>query len=567
MRLTVDGAPLEAPAGVSVAAALLEAGRRSWRTTRRAAAPRGLFCGIGVCFDCLVTLNGQRGVRACLVDARDGDRIETGTDTPLVAEPPAAPSRHQADLAVVGAGPAGLAAAVAAADAGCSVTVLDQGERVGGQYWRWGPRTDGGAAHHGWATFAALRSHFSEHQAAGRIRHLAGHEVFRLEPSGAGGWRVQAVAGERQRGLVEVAAPAALVATGAYDRPVPFPGWTLPGVLTAGGAQSLLKGSGTVAGRRVVVAGTGPFLLAVAAGLVSAGAQVAAVVEATRPGGYLRHPRTVAGVWPKLGEAAGYLATLAHHRVPLLAGQAVVAADGDDRGVRSVTVAAVDRAWVPRPGTERQIAADLLATGYGFVPQVELLADAGARLAVGPAGTAAAVVDAGQQTSRQGLFAAGETTGVGGADLAVAEGTAAGLTVARRLGRRTAAPSRTGASPERLRRFGDLMDRLHAPPAGWVGWQQPDTVVCRCEEVTVADLSAAHDLGADDARSAKLLARPGMGWCQGRTCGLAVAGLVAHLTGTPPTDTDLTALVHRPLAQPVPLNALAQLADPPPPTS
>lgn len=131
-----------------------------------------------------------------------------------------------------------------------------------------------------------------------------------------------------------------MVATGAYDRQV-FPGWTLPGVVTAGGAQSLLKGSGTVAGRRTVVAGTGPFLLAVAAGLVSAGAEVAAVVEATRPLGYLRHPGAVAWVWPKLGEAAGYLSTLARHRVPLLAGHAVVVADGDDRGVRSVTVAAL----------------------------------------------------------------------------------------------------------------------------------------------------------------------------------------------------------------------------------
>jgi NADPH-dependent 2,4-dienoyl-CoA reductase/sulfur reductase-like enzyme len=495
--------------------------------------------------------------------------------------------RH-ADVAVIGAGPAGMSAAVTAAAAGCRVTVLDLGERPGGQYWRWGPATDDGRFHHGWPAFRALREGFARHQSAGRIAHLPGHAVFHVDPpsrdatlrnaasgdTAPGGqprFTVHAVAGERERGYAVVEASAVVVATGAYERQLPIPGWTLPGVMAAGAAQALLK-------RRVVVAGTGPFLLPVAAGLAQAGATVAAVVEANQPLGYLRQPADLARSWRKLPEAGGYLARLARHRIPLLRRHAVVAAHGDDR-LRSVTVARLDRTWAPVPGGQRTLDADVLAAGYGFIPQVELLGEAGARLSQGPDGhTFAAGADADQQTSVPGLFAAGETTGIGGADLSCLEGQIAGRAAARHCGHQ-AAPA--GPAVRRrvaaLRRFAALMDAVHPVPHGWTQWLTGDTVVCRCEEVTLGRLDAAADLGADDMRSVKLLARPGMGWCQGRICGPAVAAIVATRRGGPArrdpgprgpghqgaTDPDPSA-VSRPLAQPVPLDVLAQAAQEPP---
>ena len=465
-------------------------------------------------------------------------------------------------MAVIGAGPAGMSAAVVAAQAGCGVTVLDLGERPGGQYWRWGPASDDGRFHHGWTAFRGLRDSFAGHQAAGRIVHLAGHAVFHVDPPPAAGesgasprFTVHAVAGERERGYAAVEVTAVVLATGAYERQLPIPGWTLPGVMAAGAAQALLKGSAVVAGQRVVVAGTGPFLLPVAVGLAQAGARVAAVVEANQPLGYLRQPLGLARSWRKLPEAAGYLARLARHRVPVLRRHAVVAAHGDGR-LRSVTVARLDPAWAAVPGSQRTLDADVLAVGYGFIPQVELLGEAGAQLRRGPDGrTFAADADADQQTSVPGLFAA----------LSCLEGQVAGRAAARHCGHQVppAGPA-VGRRREALRRFGALLDAVHPVPPGWTQWLTGDTVVCRCEEVTLARLLAAVDLGADDARSVKLLARPGMGWCQGRICGAAVAAIVAgHRRPGRPDGDDLDfpeSAVSRPLAQPVPLEVLAQAA-------
>jgi D-hydroxyproline dehydrogenase subunit alpha len=558
--ITVDGEARSVPAGVTVAAAFTERGQLGWRRTRRTGEQRGVSCGIGVCFDCLVTVNGTPGVRACLAEVRPGDVIVTedgsGFAGELPAPEPVATEEADCDVAVVGAGPAGLTAAVAAADAGCAVQVLDLGQRPGGQYWRWGPATADGRFHHDWPAFTALRDRFEAHRAGGRIGYRPGHGVFQVEPRMAG-FLVHAVAGDRERGYASVAARAVVVATGAYDLQLPVAGWTLPGVMAAGAAQSMLKSSAVVAGRRIVVAGAGPFLLPVAAGLAQAGARVVAVVEAGDPLGYLRHPAGLAGSWHKLPEAGGYLARLARHRVPVLRRHAVIAARGDGR-LESVTVARVDGDWRAVPGSERTLEADVLAAGYGFVPQVELLGEAGAELAGGAA--AVAVVAPDQQTCVPGLFAAGETTGVGGCDLARAEGEIAGRAAARYTGRRVAPPARAVVRERRaLRRFAEVMQAVHAVRPGWVAWPSDDTVVCRCEEVTLGRLRAAAGLGADDARSLKLLARPGMGWCQGRICGLPVAGLLAAGLGGGVNDS--AGPPTRPLAQPVPLGVLARLAD------
>ncbi|MGE7436245.1 FAD/NAD(P)-dependent oxidoreductase [Kitasatospora sp. NPDC001175] len=457
------------------------------------------------------------------------------------------------DLAVIGAGPAGLAAAVTAAELGLRCALVDAGPRPGGQYYRH-PAPGLGAAHpermhHGWPAFARLSGRLAAHTRAGRLDYLTHHQVWVLERGET--WRLHATLGPERVGVEGrsvVAARSVLLATGAYERQLPFPGWTLPGVVTAGGAQAMLKSSLVLPGRRIVVAGSGPLLLAAASSLVSAGAEVPAVVEATDYLHYARGLRTLAANPAKLAEGAGHAAALLRHGVRLRRGGAVVEAHGTDR-LTAVTVARLDRDWRPIPGTGRRIRCDALAVGHGLVPQIELATELGARTRLAPDGTLALAVDDGLRTSLPGLWAAGETCGVGGADLAIAEGESAARVIAGRP-----VPSALRAFRRRRRAFAELMAAAHRPGPGWPEWLSPQTEVCRCEEVPAARIrEAVEELGAADARTVKLLTRAGMGWCQGRMCGPAVA----CLAGGGPARAD-----SRPLACPVPLARLAEL-DPP----
>ncbi|OIJ99950.1 FAD/NAD(P)-binding oxidoreductase [Streptomyces sp. MUSC 14] len=457
-------------------------------------------------------------------------------------------------LAVVGAGPAGLAGALAAASRGVRVTLVDAADRAGGQFYRQpAPALNARrpqALHHQWRTWRRLADCLARHTEAGHLTYLTDHHVWCVQRE-SGSFAVHALLGPEQEEGVTVHADAVLLATGGYERVLPFPGWTLPGVVTAGGAQAMLKGGLVLPGRTVVVAGTGPLLLPVATGLAAAGARVAALVESAGPAALLRRAPGLAAHPGELAEGAWYAGLLARHRVRVLARHTVVAAHGTDR-LTAVTVAALDRAGRIRPGTARRIPCDSLAVGHGMLAHTDLAETLGCALA-GPA----VRVDAEQRTDVPGVWAAGEATGIGGAALALAEGHIAGRSAAARM-RGTVPDPRAWAAADRARSrhraFSAVLDTVYAPPAGWAERIPNDTVVCRCEEVTAGEVrTAARTLGATDLRSAKLLTRAGMGWCQGRMCAPAVAGL----TGCP------LAAGRRPFARPVPLGVLAGLPDAP----
>ncbi|WP_328437431.1 FAD-dependent oxidoreductase [Streptomyces sp. NBC_00444] len=456
-------------------------------------------------------------------------------------------------LAVIGAGPAGLAATVAAASRGVHVTLIDSAPQAGGQFYR-RPAAElrarrPQALHHQWRTWERLRDALAEGVEAGHVTHLTDHHVWLLEGQ-SGHFTVHALLGPEQEDPVVVHADAVLLATGGYEKVLPFPGWTLPGVITAGGAQAMLKGTLAVSGHTAVVAGTGPLLLPVATGLAAAGMKVAALVESAHPRDFVRRTRALAAQPGKVGEGAQYAAQLLRHRVRTLVHHTVVEAHGTVR-LEAVTVAALDRAGRVRPGTERRIPCDTLAVGHGMVPHTDLAETLGCRLD-GPN----VHVNDEQRTDVPGVWAAGETTGIGGAALALAEGHIAGCAAAARLNGAEPDPrawAATAKSRTRMREFFAALDTVYAPPAHWAEQITDDTVVCRCEEVTGGAIrEAVTDLGAGDLRTVKLLTRAGMGWCQGRVCGPAVAGLAgcAQAPG------------RRPFARPVPLGVLARAGEP-----
>ncbi|WP_367045999.1 FAD-dependent oxidoreductase [Streptomyces sp. Je 1-332] len=469
---------------------------------------------------------------------------------------PEAPPRT---LAVIGAGPAGLAAALAAAQRDLRVTLIDSAPQAGGQFYRRPAAALGArrpqALHHQWRTWERLRDGLAEQIAAGGITHLTEHHVWFVERvEGEGGFAVQALIGPEQQESVALRADAVLLATGGYEKVLPFPGWTLPGVVTAGGAQAMLKGGLVLPGRTAVVAGTGPLLMPVAAGLAGAGAEVAALVESADPKAFARHAATLAAHPDKLAEAARYGVQLLRHRVRLTPRHTVVQAHGK-ASLEAVTIAALDPAGRVRPGTERRFRCDTLAVGHGMLPHTDLAEGLGCRV-----DGLNVAVDAEQRTDVPGVWAAGEATGIGGAALSLAEGHIAGRSAAARLRGRTPDPRAWAAAAKsrtKAREFAAAISPVYAPPAHWAEQLRDDTLVCRCEEVPASAVREAVDeLGATDARSVKLLTRAGMGWCQGRMCSAAVAGLAGCEERS----------ARRPFARPVPLGVLAQTPDEDEPT-
>ncbi|HEY8985509.1 MAG TPA: FAD-dependent oxidoreductase [Streptomyces sp.] len=455
-------------------------------------------------------------------------------------------------LAVIGAGPAGLAATLAAAARGVHVTLIDAGPAPGGQFYR-RPAPALGARrpqslHHQWRTWQRLRTGLETHLATDRVTLLTDHHVWCVEKKSAG-FSVHALLGPEQERSVAVHTDGVLLATGGYEKVLPFPGWTLPGVLTAGGAQAMLKGSLVLPGRTAVVAGTGPLLLPVATGLASAGARVVALVDSADPRAFARRAGTLVREPAKVAEGAGYAARLLRHGVRTVMCHAVLEAHGTDQ-LEGVTVAALDAGGRPVPGRTRYITCDTLAVSHGLLPHTDLADGLGCTLD-GPA----VHVDAEQRTDVPGVWAAGETTGIGGATLSLAEGHIAGRSAAARLhGTRPdpAAWAPAARTRTRLRTFFAALDGAYAPPARWAEQVTDDTVVCRCEEVTAGAVrEAAGGLGAGDLRTVKLLTRAGMGWCQGRMCEPGVAGVAG------------CALVpgRRLLARPVPLGVLAEAGE------
>ncbi|MGO0576210.1 FAD-dependent oxidoreductase [Ornithinimicrobium panacihumi] len=466
------------------------------------------------------------------------------------------------DLIVVGGGPAGLAASATGVLGGLQVALVDAGSGLGGQFWRQPPPGSpvgrGEDLHHGLGTYDELLS-----VVAGGATIRSSCEVWTATRDAVSGdislHLLDRTPGPGREASATITAPRVVLATGAYDLPLPFPGWDLPGVYTAGGLQALLKGSGVVAGRRVVVGGTGPFLLPVAAGLAARGAAVV-LSEANDPRRWLPGAPAALGLPGKLLEGAGYAAALARHRVPVHLRTAVTAAHGTDR-VEAVTLSVLDREGSVVPGRDRVIPADAVGVGWGFVPQLDLAVTLGAALSGPWDGNQVVQVDAWQRTSVGGVYAAGEVCGVGGSELALREGQVAAEGVLRDSGlggvTDAAGLRRVRDLIKRHRRFAAAMAHAHPVPPRWQSWLTDATTVCRCEEIDAGQVRAAVAGGATGPRQVKQLTRAGMGWCQGRMCGPAVRRLCAERAAT-----TLPEVEERLVATPLPLGALARAIDP-----
>lgn len=460
------------------------------------------------------------------------------------------------DCMVVGGGPAGLAAARAAARHGVRVLLVDENPQLGGQYYRQMPS----------AFRASERSVLPKESAEGRrlIDEVwaAGVEL-RLDSVAWGIFDQRTVALATRDKAERIEVRTLILAPGAYDRPVPFPGWTLPGVITAGGAQNLMKGYRVLPGQRVLIAGSGPLLLVVAHDLLQGGAQVAAICEAAPMQGLWRHAHRMLAHLNFVQQGYHYWREIKSAGVPFLPGHVIRRALGSAE-VTGAVVSPCDEEWRPTSGPERRFDVDTVVVGYGFVSSLELPRLAGcehrydSRL-----GGWVPVRSRELESTVPGVFIVGDGAGVAGSAVALEEGHMAGLAAAGRLGRLTGRDYSREVSRARgrllhLAGFRGVMDELYRFGPGLYTLAEGETTLCRCEEVTVAEALEAVRDGAGHVNEVKAWTRVGMGRCQGRMCGPALAHLIARATGRQVIDTGV--FTPRPPAKPMPLAALAHEA-------
>ncbi|MBC7463195.1 MAG: FAD-dependent oxidoreductase [Actinobacteria bacterium] len=445
-------------------------------------------------------------------------------------------------IIVVGGGPAGMAAALSAAQANSKVMVVEAGPRLGGQYWRHS------SVEHLDQDGAKLVSAVMSHP---NIEFLFNARIWRADYRDGESTLHVLIFGKSR----ELTTKKLILATGAFDRTLPFPGWDIPGVMTPGAAQSLLKGSGIVAGKRIVIAGTGPFLLPVSVGLAKAGAQIAGLYEANSRNRWFPHALTVMRNAPKLRLALSFQRELKRYQLRFRGGYAVVEAlKGDEGLLEAVRVAKVDKEFGIMANSEFVIKCDVLAVGWGFTADLSLAGNLGVEFKKDSDGSISVVVDQFQETSLTGVFAAGELTGIGGAELAQVEGEIAGLTAAGNVNR----PKRLHRLKKRKATFARALSAAYPVGNKWMEWLRESTIICRCEEVSLSEVEKSiSNLGATDARSAKLLTRAGMGLCQGRICGRSFADIVESRTGNVANDESSIKFAARPIASPITFEELA----------
>lgn len=453
------------------------------------------------------------------------------------------------DLVIVGAGPAGMAAAVVARGYGLDVVVVDDQPQPGGQIWR-SVETAAKRDHILGSSYFEGRAFVKAFRASG-ASYCPRTQVWKVEP----GFRVF-VSQDRRASLIE--SKAVLLATGAQERPVPFPGWTLPGVLTVGAGQILLKNAGQIPAEPLWIAGSGPLPLLYAVQLLRAGGRIAGYLDTTPTRQWMFSLRYLPGAVPGLQElikGLGWMQTLRNSEVPVIKGVTEIEALGDQR-IEALRYRKND-------GAVLTAKTDVLLVHEGVVPSIHAALSLDCEVAwVSAQECYVPRVDEWGESSQENVFIAGDGAGIAGVKAAQLRGELAALRIAEKLGRvngkgiaAAAGRIRRGLNRElAMRPFLDALFRprpqVFAPPN--------ETLVCRCEEVTAGEIRTIGAIGRPGPNQIKAATRAGMGPCQGRQCGYTVTRILSAIQSRPPSEVGFYHI--RPPLKPVTLGEVASIS-------
>ena len=430
-------------------------------------------------------------------------------------------------LAIIGAGPAGIEAAINASKAGVKTVLIDNYPQPGGQYFKQMPEEyqvskDTPTEVEGKKLLQKLKFCNVTHQYNALV-----WAIFKEESKNC--WLVALYGNDCPK---YVRSKYLILANGAYDTPVAFPGWTLPGVITCGAALIQLKTQRFASGHRALISGTGPLLLSAAAHLIDAGVDVVAVCESSKlfPKG-LRHAFTMLGHWHRLSEGAKYMAKMISSKTPYKTGYSIIEARGTEN-VTTAVISKIDDHGVPIEGTEEEIIVDLVVSGYNLTPNTGLarMIDCEMQYHAGKGGWVP-VRDDTMQSSIPGVYIVGDGAGIGGAENARLEGQISATAIAFETGNISKHEvdnvyKKIRPQLNNQKRFGKLLVDLYSPKPGLINLVSDDTVICRCEEITFGEIKTAVIRGARTIGEVKMITRVGMGNCQGRMCEHSVTGAI-----------------------------------------
>lgn len=460
--------------------------------------------------------------------------------------------RHKTiDIVIVGGGFSGVLAAKILAAHALDVLLVDENIKLGGQFLRSHPDQTAAESLSRLKRFGLQSIKALDEK---RIRIMTRTEVLGITAE-----REMLIRQVGQK-LFTVKPQVVLLATGAREKYIPFKGWTLPGVISTGATQILLKSSGVLPANKILIGGAGIFPYAVASEILMHNGQVIGILDQNRLAEKMAFAPGFFHEKSKIGEGIRYLARLIVRRTPVRFGVRIMEARGEKR-LEEVLTVKVDRNGRRLPGSEKVYPCDCLAVGYGFVANIELAQLAGCRLEYDASqGGWIVGVTEDLETSVDGIFAAGEITGIAGATKSITEGKLAALTILFKLGkiRRDAIMAQSAVLKKARKhhcRFGSYFNRLHKIPQEMIRSIADETIVCRCEDITMGEIKTAVSSGSVTPDVLKKTVRTGMGICQGRTCSPMIQAVMAAHSGTPADQ--LSPLSVRTPLKAVPLKDLA----------
>jgi NADPH-dependent 2,4-dienoyl-CoA reductase/sulfur reductase-like enzyme len=464
--------------------------------------------------------------------------------------------KEKYDVVIVGSGFSGIVTADMLADRGLTILMVDENLHIGGQLLRKVPPELGRYHSYHLDYTKEIGFRFIDGVRQKKLTVLNKTLVLGIYP----GKKILLEMEEKK--VRTVGYGVILFATGARERFFPFKGWTLPGVISTGLLQVMMKSSGVLPAERVLIGGTGLFLFAAAYEFLKNRGKIPAILEQSTMMDKVKFLPLLLRQWPKLAEGARYVSKIMFSGVPIRFRRRIVEARGS-RELRDVVVARVDQKGKVIQGTEKVYKTDCLALGYGFAPNIELPQLAGCRLeySAGKGGWVVAVDDH-MRTTVKNVYTAGETTGIGGAFKSINEGEIAAYAILGYFEKMNVDEfQRKIKQLVRQRKhhlkFAEYFNLLYRIPRD--AWQEvaDDTIICRCEDVTMGDIRQAVTGGYRTPAALKVATRTAMGNCQGRTCGPIIYDILAALTGE--TRQSLDPITVRPPVKPVSLAVLADL--------